>query len=152
MPMTHQHIVVAVDFSAHAALALEEAITLAHTYQACLTVVYVIPQVIFHPDWATDMEETIDISDIAEEAHKALTAMVTPYRQEGLTITERVVSGGPYIEIVRLAREAGADLIVVGAHGTTHSRSALIGSVAENVMRSAPCSVFIVREPATALS
>ena len=152
MPKAHQHIVVAVDFSSHATLALEEAVDIAHKYQARLTVVYVIPQVIFHPDWATDMEDTIDISDITEEAQKALTSMVAPYRQKGLMITERVVSGGPYIEIVRLARELGADLIVVGAHGTAHGRPALIGSVAENVMRSAPCSVLTVREPAAAPS
>jgi nucleotide-binding universal stress UspA family protein len=150
MPRTHQHIVVAVDFSSHATLALQEAADLAHKYQAQLTVVYVIPQVIFHPDWATDMEDTIDISDITEEAQKALTSMVAPYRQEGLTLTERVVSGGPYIEIVRLAKELGADLIVIGAHGTAHDRPALIGSVAENVMRSAPCSVLTVRERAAA--
>jgi nucleotide-binding universal stress UspA family protein len=152
MPKTHQHIIVAVDFSSHAVLALEEAADLAYKYQARLTVVYVIPQVIFHPDWATNMEDTIDIRDIIEEAQKALTSIVAPYRQKGLIITERVVSGGPYIEIVRLARELGADLIVVGAHGAAPSWPALIGSVAENVMRSAPCSVLTVREPAAAPS
>jgi universal stress protein A len=147
MPKTHQHILVPVDFSNHATLALAEAADLAHKYQADLTVVYVIPQAIFHPDWATDMEDAIDVSDITEEAKKVLTDMVAPYRQEELSITEHVLSGGPYIEIVRMAKRIRADLIVMGAHGTAGAKPVLMGSVAEQVMREAPCSVLTVREP-----
>jgi nucleotide-binding universal stress UspA family protein len=147
MPKIHQHILVPVDFSNHATLALEEAADLAHKYQADLTVVYVIPQAIFHPDWAADMEDAIDVSDIIEEAKKVLTDMVAPYRQEGLRITEHVLSGGPYLEIVRMAKRIRADLIVMGAHGTASAKPVLMGSVAEQVMREAPCSVLTVREP-----
>lgn len=147
MPKSHQHILVPVDFSNHATLALEEAADLAHKYQADMTVVYVIPQAIFHPDWAADMEDTVDVSDITEEAKNVLTDMVAPYRQEGLRITEHVLSGGPYIEIVRMAKRIRADLIVMGAHGTAGAKPVLMGSVAEQVMREAPCSVLTVRGP-----
>lgn len=152
MPKTHQHILVPVDFSNHAALALEEAADLAHKYQADLTVVYVIPQAIFHPDWAADMEDAMDVSDITEEAKKVLTHMVAPYRQAGLRITEHVLSGGPYIEIVRMAQRIRADLIVMGAHGTAGAKPVLMGSVAEQVMREAPCSVLMVREPVASVA
>ena len=148
MPLTHHHILVPVDFSHHATLALEEAVALALKYQAQLTVVYVIPQAIFHPDWAADVEDTLDLSDITEETHKALSDMVAPYRQSGLTITEQVLSGGPYTEIVRCANRVRADLIVMGAHGTAGGKMTLMGSVAEKVMREAPCSVLTVRETA----
>ena len=148
MPMTHQHILVPVDFSNHATLALDEAADLAHKYQAQLTVLYVIPQAIFHPDWAADVEDTLDISDITEEVHKTLSEMVTPYRESGLTVNEQVLSGGPYTEIVRCASRIGADLIVMGAHGTAGVKTTLMGSVAEKVMREAPCSVLTVRETA----
>jgi nucleotide-binding universal stress UspA family protein len=110
-----------------------------------LTVVYVIPQVIFHPDWAADVEETLDISDVIEEAQQALATMTEPYRQTGLRITEKVLAGGPHVEIVRLAHQLRVELIVIGAHGTTDRRPALIGSVAEKVVRDAPCSVLTVR-------
>ena len=152
MPKTHQHILVPVDFSNHATLALEEAADLAHKYQADLTVVYVIPQTIFHPDWAADMEDAIDVSDITEEAKKVLSAMVAPYRQAGLSITEHVLSGGPFIEIVRMAKRIRADLIVMGAHGTAGAKPVLMGSVAEQVMREAPCSVWMVREPVASVA
>ena len=149
MAKTREHILVPVDFSDHATLALEEAVDLAHKYQADVTVVYVIPQAIFHPDWAADVEDTLDLCDIMEETHKVLTEMVAPY-QDGLDITVEVLSGGPYIEIVRLAERMGADLIVMGAHGSAGLRPVLMGSVAEKVMREAPCSVMTVRAPVTA--
>jgi nucleotide-binding universal stress UspA family protein len=71
--------------------------------------------------------------------------MTEPYRQSGISITEKVLSGGPYIEIVRLAKQIDADLIVIGAHGTSDRKSTLMGSVAEKVVRDAPCSVLTVR-------
>jgi nucleotide-binding universal stress UspA family protein len=141
------HILVPVDFSPHATLALAEAVELATPYQAQLTVVYVIPQVIFHPDWAADMEETLDLADITAEAQQTLSKMIEPYRLAGARISAQVVPGGPYVEIVRLARQIGADLIVIGAHGTADRPPFLMGSVAEKVVRDAPCSVLTVRVP-----
>ena len=139
------NILVPIDFSANATLALAEAVDLATTSGAALTVVYVMPQVIFHPDWAADVEETLDVSDVIEEAQQALATMTAPYRQTGLRITEKVLAGGPHVEIVRLAHQLGAELIVIGAHGTTDRQPALIGSVAEKVVRDAPCAVLTVR-------
>jgi len=141
------NIVVPVDFSSNATLALAEAAALARRFQAHVTVVYVVPQVIFHPEWTTEVEDTLAVHDITEEARQALRAMTAPYRQEGLHITETILAGGPYVEIVRLAARLGADLIVIGAHGTSGRQPALMGSVAERVVREAPCSVLTVRAP-----
>ena len=146
MPDYFQQIVVPVDFSRNASAALEQAASLARRDQGQLSVVYVIPQAIFHPDWAADIEDTIDLDDITDEVRKTLQGMVAPYRQSGIHITEHVLSGGPYIEIIRLAEQIGADLIVIGAHGTSTREPRLAGSVAEKVMREAPCSVLMVRE------
>jgi universal stress protein A len=56
----------------------------------------------------------------------------------------------PAIEIVRLANEESVDLIVMGTHGWTGIRHLIVGSTAENVVRSAICSVLVVRsEPKT---
>jgi K+-sensing histidine kinase KdpD len=55
-----------------------------------------------------------------------------------------LLSGRPAREIVRYARENGVDLIVVGTHGRTGVTRALVGSVAEAVVRLAPCSVLTV--------
>jgi universal stress protein A len=150
--MTLTHILVPVDFSPHATLALAEAVELATPYQAQLTVVYVIPQVIFHPDWAANVEETLDLADITAEAQQTLLKMIAPYRQAGARISAKVLAGGPHVEIVRLARQIGAELIVIGAHGTADRPPFLMGSVAEQVVRDAPCSVLTVRAPRQAAS
>jgi nucleotide-binding universal stress UspA family protein len=56
-----------------------------------------------------------------------------------------VVAGHPADAIVRVAQERGADLIVMGTHGRTGLQHALLGSVAEKVVRLAPCPVLTVR-------
>ena len=143
--MNISNILVPIDFSSNANIALEEAVDLAQKYQAKIDVIYVIPQVIFHPDWATDIEDTVDIDDITQEAHAALANMTAPYKTTGVSINEHILSGGPYIEILRIAKQLNIDLIVIGAHGTSRRRPALMGSVAEKVVRESPCSVLTVR-------
>jgi universal stress protein A len=62
-----------------------------------------------------------------------------------------VVTGHPADAIVRVAQERGADLIVMGTHGRTGLQHVLLGSVAEKVVRTAPCPVLTVRhKPETA--
>jgi nucleotide-binding universal stress UspA family protein len=55
--------------------------------------------------------------------------------------------GGPYVEIVRCARDSSIDLIVMGTHGRGFVAHMLMGSVAEKVVRRAPCPVLTVRHP-----
>ena len=58
-----------------------------------------------------------------------------------------VRTGAPAEAIVRTAKEWPADLIVIASHGRTSVRRALLGSVAEGVMRNAPCPVLVARAP-----
>ena len=60
-----------------------------------------------------------------------------------------VATGPPADTIVRMAHERGADLIVMGTHGHTGLRHVLLGSVAEKVVRLAPCPVLTVKEVQT---
>jgi nucleotide-binding universal stress UspA family protein len=62
-----------------------------------------------------------------------------------------VTRGNPADRILDAARERDADLIVLGAKGVSGIRQFLLGSVAENVVRHAPCSVLVVRQPARPL-
>jgi nucleotide-binding universal stress UspA family protein len=55
--------------------------------------------------------------------------------------------GGPYAEIVRYASEREIDLIIMGAHGHGFASHLMMGSVAEKVVRKAPCPVLTVRHP-----
>jgi nucleotide-binding universal stress UspA family protein len=59
--------------------------------------------------------------------------------------------GSPQKEILQFAGEEAVDLIVMGSHGRTGISRLLMGSVAEAVMRKAPCPVLIVKQPTKAL-
>ncbi|MBK9143369.1 MAG: universal stress protein [Candidatus Melainabacteria bacterium] len=62
-------------------------------------------------------------------------------------VVEQKVESGPVAEtIVRVARSWQADLIVVGSHGRTGVEKILLGSVAEEIVKTAPCSVEVIRE------
>jgi nucleotide-binding universal stress UspA family protein len=65
----------------------------------------------------------------------------------GVQTEHRMAKGLPAEEIVRLARETQSDLIVMGTHGRTGLRRLLLGSVAEQVIRQAPCPVIVVKTP-----
>src|SRR5574342_178600 len=56
-----------------------------------------------------------------------------------------VVSGAAATEVVRVVREGGYDLVVMGTHGRRGIRHLVLGSVAERVVREAPCAVLVVR-------
>jgi len=62
-------------------------------------------------------------------------------------VTSRVLTGVPFVEIIRYAREQSIDLIVIGTHGHSALAAMLLGSVAEKVVRKAPCPVLTVRDP-----
>ncbi len=62
-----------------------------------------------------------------------------------MSVTRKVLHGVPFVEIVRYARQQSVDLIVMGTHGRTGLTHALIGSVAERVVRKANCPVLVVR-------
>ena len=81
-----------------------------------------------------------DHQRLADEAARRLS-------QASLRASARVVEGDAAAELVRIARDDQADLIVVGTHGRTGLDRLITGSVARNVMHHAPCSVLIVRTP-----
>ena len=68
-------------------------------------------------------------------------------RAAGLTVGIATRDGIPYHEIVALAQDKRADLIVIGTHGRGGVNRALLGSVADRVVRLASCPVLTVREP-----
>lgn len=90
--------------------------------------------------------ETVDAiqSDAAAAARRL--------KESGLRVSARVVHGKAAAELIRVAGNDQADLIVVGTHGRTGLARLVLGSVARNVMLHAPCSVLVVREVRSDLS
>ncbi len=88
------------------------------------------------------------VPDPAEQADEAR-ARLERLQPDGpaVEVERRLVEGQPAEEIVQAATETGCDLIVLGTHGRTGVGRLLLGSVAEQVLRNAPCPVLTVKAP-----
>jgi nucleotide-binding universal stress UspA family protein len=83
-----------------------------------------------------------------DEAKKVAARAADALQRSGLSVETVVREGDPRTEIVAEAERLGADLVVVGSKGRTGVARWLMGSVAEYVVRHAPCSVEVARDPA----
>ncbi len=136
------------DFTEASQHALEWAVELAARLGASVTVLhaYEIPVVGF-PDGA--MIATADVAArIAQTAQDALDRSVATVSGRGAHIDGVLRDGAAAEEIQRVADEIDADLIVIGSHGRRGLARALLGSVAENVVRHAHRPVVTIRAPA----
>jgi nucleotide-binding universal stress UspA family protein len=87
--------------------------------------------------------------DIDAAVDQQLADLRTSLDAPGVKVSIEKALGAPWDEIVRRAKAGGFDLIVLATHGRTGLARALIGSVAEKVVRHAPCDVLVVRGKVT---
>lgn len=135
--MPFERILVAVDFSDVSERALGHALELASTLSAALTVVhaYQIPVYDF-PD-GTIVPTAEHASAIADAAQRHMDAMIARYRDRGVALEAVLRQGSPADEILAVATQCKADLIVIGTHGRGALGRALHGDVALHVIRNA---------------
>jgi universal stress protein A len=138
------NILVPVDFSHASRQALLSAGSLAHSFGAHLTLVYVVPGVTSRfPDYpALPKSSPTELRD----AEKRLSGLANEQSVLGLKCDCALRIGLAGHEIVEAARELDADLIVIATHGYTGWKHLCLGSTAERVVRAAPCPVFVVRD------
>jgi nucleotide-binding universal stress UspA family protein len=133
------------DFSEYSEAAFRLACALARDYGAPLVVLHVSsPLVVAYGEGVFALPPPLPVPDLDDYLVRLRPA------SEGVTIDPRFVEGDPAAEIVRFAAEELCDLIVLGTHGRTGLRRLLMGSVAEHVVRKAPCPVLTVKAPAVA--
>ena len=142
------HILVPSDFSEAADAALDYARILAQKFGATLQLLHVIE--LAHAPGAFSGEvfiaETPDTYDLLRrEAHLKLAKRVRPADLARHGATTEVITGQSAGVIVQYATDMNIDLIVMGTHGRTGLAHLLMGSVAEHVVRTAPCPVLTVR-------
>ncbi len=143
--METQHYLVPLDFSEHAEKALDYAIELASKVPAHLTLLHVIHTM---PLGVTDMEASLPYSHFQEmeaDIAQAMDTYLQRVQAAKLQGEVKTVHGVPFQEIVEHAKAGNVDLIIIGTHGRTGLRHVLLGSVAEKVVRLAPCSVLVTR-------
>jgi universal stress protein A len=143
-----KNILVATDFGEAADNALGYGRELATKFGATLHVLHVAENVYItafgaetYASFAPDLQR-----DIEESAHRRLREAVIDSDGSGpRTVPVVMTSSSPAFAIVDYAREHKIDLVVMGTHGRTAVQHLLMGSVAERVVRLAPCPVLTVR-------
>lgn len=148
--VTFKRIVCAIDFSECSLRALEYAMSIAQEANALLTVLHVVEPM---PNVPADddspllgMKTVKEYVAAAEEEGRALLQKAIPDRVRAYCQVEEVQTvGTPYREILRLATEQAADLIVLGVHGRGVVDLMFFGSTAQHVVRQAACPVLTLR-------
>jgi nucleotide-binding universal stress UspA family protein len=145
--MTVSRILVPVDFSEHSARALDCAKTLAEKFGASLHVLTVVSDPLVLPDpgpWYVPLPEGY-LDGLRQDAESRLRGLLTAAEQRQFRAESSVTTGDPYREILEFVKRSSIDLIVMGTHGRGGVAHALMGSVAEKVVRTATCPVLTVR-------
>ena len=143
--MRIHHILLPTDFSDGSIDAFETALERARDSGARLTLFHVhhVPTTVFPdvilpltPELMQNLQHSVDL--VLDQLRERATAA-------GVDTDCRTSFGTTHLEICSMAEELGVDLIVIGTHGRGGISHALLGSVAEKVVRKAPCPVLTVR-------
>ncbi len=143
-------ILVPTDFSPQSDSALDYAATLAEAFKASLVLLYVFEDPFATAAYAPDVHGSgrpKATQPMIQSDQTQLGSRVARAQQAGLSVTSDFVWGNPSKIIPEYAAAQGIDLIVMGTHGRTGVAHLLLGSVAERVVRMAPCPVLAVRAP-----
>lgn len=141
-------VLVPVDFSDTSDVALRYGKALAGAFGASLHIVHVVQEPYAQP-WAA---ETYGFSmatlqqDWIKEANTKLEGLLTAQDRTSLKASATTILGHPVTEILRFATDERIDLVVMGTHGRGPLGHMVMGSVAERVVRHAPCPVLTVHE------
>ena len=139
---TINSVLYATDFSPPSAAAFPLAAALARDHKAKLMIAHVrpTPAVAFTPGSMALVEPANAADEVLQQLKQQF-----DLNDDRITVEYLVVEGDPATELLDLARKTKCDLIVMGTHGRTGFSRLLAGSVAEQMLRHAPCPVLTVR-------
>ena len=144
-----EHILVPTDFSESSKVALRYATALADRFGACIHLLHAIQNPFAQP-WAAEIY-AVSMADFEEAARREsdtqMASMLDETERQKYCACLVTEAGPPFLTIINYAAREPIDLIVMGTHGRGAIAHLLIGSVAENVVRKAPCPVLTVRHP-----
>lgn len=142
----YQQLLVAVDFSGQSIKALQVARDVGKRLNARLNIVHFVPMRIMDMgmEGGVDFIEEMHQSELAEARIK-LDKFIQEHTSAEDVVERHLRSGEPAAEVNPMAAEIGADIIIIGTHGRTGLKHLLMGSVAENILRTADVPVLCVR-------
>ena len=150
MSVDIQTILVATDFSDASAPATAYAFSLARALNARVYLIHVVPEDDVRAITAirnflqSEVTPETLVQSLYDDADTRLTTLVEEARATELVHERLVVTGNPAAAIISWAAAKQAQLIIIGTHGRRGVTRFLMGSVAERVLREAPCAVLVV--------
>ena len=131
------------DFSSFSDDALKKAVKLAKIFNAELKLIHIITN-----PWSEvySKEKFLTADDVKGVVAEKLQQLVKKHAKGVTATTEVAVLEHTYQGIIKTAEDEEADLIVMATHGYSGAKRLVMGSVAENIVRKAPCSVLVVRD------
>ena len=139
--MQIHHILSPTDFSEHAKQAVTSAFKLAQTFAAKLSLLHVIEVPVYA------IEVALPLEYLERDARRELALLLPEAEAAHVDVTRLVDLGLPYQKILQTAAAEQVDLIIMATHGRTGLGHLVMGSVAEHVVRMAPCPVLTTRPP-----
>ena len=145
--ITLRRILVPIDFSPHSEQALKYATALAEKFGAELFLIHAFQDLSLYQTEVVSGAPPImpPVEQLTASARGEMARLVDEKKLQRFNAHTEIVEGAPVEEIVDYAKEKDIDLIVLGTHGRGWLAHALMGSVAEKVVRKAPCPVLTVR-------
>jgi nucleotide-binding universal stress UspA family protein len=142
-----QRILVPTDFSDCSTIALRYGAALAERFGSEVHIVHVVQDLVaLAPEPGLSFPPPGEyLQELQSSAERSLERLPGEGVALAGPVTRRVLQGPPFVELIRYAREQDIDLIVMGTHGRSGLAHVLLGSVAERVVRKAPCPVLTVR-------
>lgn len=144
-----KRILCSIDLSEHSERVVSWAMDIAREYACPVVLLSVIEDFFPYTQLYKSLQDVgvaKAMDDVRAEMGRELERFAVAHREAGVSVETSVRTGHPDREIVDAARESGADLIVIGSHGRTGVEHALLGSVAEKVLRKAHCPVLTVKQ------
>jgi nucleotide-binding universal stress UspA family protein len=138
-------ILVPVDFSDHSTAAQETAVEIAKTFSAKIWLLHCYQ---LHPGGVSPYGIAVPASyhdDVREAVLQQLRERQEKIEAAGVAAEASASPGGPPQVIIEMAKDIGADLIVMGTRGHTGIKHVMLGSVAERTVRLAACPVLTVK-------
>jgi nucleotide-binding universal stress UspA family protein len=139
----YKHILIPLDGSELAETALEPALSLAQLMEAQVTLIQVIPPFIREVD---EQYAPMALDILLEKAGAYLLGVRQRLAAAHDSINIEIASGQVAETIIAYAEEQGVDLIVISSHGRSGIGRWVFGSVAERVLRGAPCATLIIHQ------
>jgi nucleotide-binding universal stress UspA family protein len=146
-----KRILVPVDFSKPSLAALDYAITFVQPLEAELVLLHVVEPFYFsgvNGMYGVGFDTGAVSAELERSAHQQLARLATRLRSRRVPVRTLVEIGPAAQMIADCATKLRADMIIMATHGRTGFSHLLLGSVAERVVRSAPCAVLTLRPPA----